>query len=74
MEVLRLIIWPARLAERYITPPMNCQLPVTSSTLRSSHQHISIMPSSPSAIRRSPTPPPQPSQLSYMAFTDTTIV
>ncbi|KAL7080285.1 hypothetical protein ACQ4LE_000916 [Meloidogyne hapla] len=55
-------------------PPMNCQLPVTSSTLRSSHQHISIMPSSPSAIRRSPTPPPQPSQLSYMAFTDTTIV
>ncbi|CAK5090936.1 unnamed protein product [Meloidogyne enterolobii] len=118
----KLIIWPARLAERYIThgerkailarvndlvqngcvcafrccgnlspdeksgsvlvdssasfslPPMNCQLPITSTTLHSSHQQISRMPSSPSAIRRSPTPPPQPSQLSYMAFSDTTIV
>nr|CAD2172085.1 unnamed protein product [Meloidogyne enterolobii] len=55
-------------------PPMNCQLPITSTALHSSHQQISRMPSSPSAIRRSPTPPPQPSQLSYMAFSDTTIV
>ncbi|KAF7634494.1 hypothetical protein Mgra_00006065 [Meloidogyne graminicola] len=55
-------------------PPMNCQLPITSSTFRSSNQQISFMPSSPPAIRRSLTPPPQPSQLTYMAFSDTTIV